>query len=307
MERALGFLISSKGLPLSVPVSRARLYGVLGAGIVALGWSAILIRMAEAPPLAIAAYRMLGGAILLLPFTGKSLLTAWRALPASQRAVWAGSALFLTFHFAFWIESLRHTSVASSVVLVTTNPIFAGVGGWLILGEREGKRFWAGVACTVGGGVLLVWSDARMWEGSTLGNLLALGGAVMASGYLLCGRALRRHLPVAPYVTLCYGLSGSLLALAAWVAGQPLTGFSGATWALLAAMALGPTLIGHTAVNFALGHLPSGKVALTIVGEPVVAITLAWWLLSEPLTPIRAFAGGLMLLGIICGAGRAFR
>ena len=234
----------------------------------------------------------------------KNVLAVWRKLPARQRLLWIASALFLTLHFALWIESLRHTSVASSVLLVTTNPIFVGLGGWLILGEREGRHFWAGVACTLVGGVLLAWSDARAWEGSALGNTLALGGAVMASGYLLCGRNLRGRLPLMPYVTLCYGLSGVLLVLAAVGRGQPLTGFPRATWALFAVMALGPTLIGHTSVNFALAHLPPGKVALTIMGEPLVATVLAWWLLAEPLTVIRAITGGLMLVGIIWGAHR---
>ncbi len=287
--------------------SRAKVYGALAAGVVALGWSAILIRLADAPPLTIAAYRMLGGAVLLLPFTAKSALSVWRALSGRHRALWMMSAFFLAVHFALWIESLRHTSVASSVVLVTTNPIFAGVGGWLILGEREGRRFWAGAGCAISGGVLLAWSDAWTWEGSALGNMLALGGAVMVSAYLLCGRRLRGSLPLGPYVTLCYGLSGILLFLAAWAGGQPLRGFSGATWALFAAMALGPTLIGHTAVNFALGHLPPGKVALTIVGEPVVATALAWWLLAEPLTAVRAISGVLILAGIIWGARRPAR
>jgi drug/metabolite transporter (DMT)-like permease len=279
-------------------------YGALTVGVFTLGWSAILIRMTDAPPLTIAAYRMLGGAILLLPFTTKNMLAVWRKLTARQRLLWLASALFLTLHFALWIESLRHTSVASSVLLVTTNPIFVGLGGWLILGERERGHFWAGVACTLVGGALLAWSDTRAWEGSALGNALALGGAVMASGYLLCGRKLRGCLPLGPYVTLCYGLSGVLLALAAWIGGQPLTGFPEGTWALFALMALGPTLIGHTSVNFALAHLPPGKVALTILGEPVVATVLAWWLLAEPLTVIRAITGGLMLVGIIWGVRR---
>ncbi len=283
--------------------SAGQLYGVLAAGVFTLGWSAILIRLAEAPPLAIAAYRMLGGAALLLPFGAASLPSVWRSLSPRQRGIWAASAVFLALHFALWIESLRHTSVASSVVLVTTNPIFAGIGGWLILGEREGRRFWAGVACTAAGGVLLAWSDARVWTGSPLGNVLALGGAVMASGYLICGRKLRGHIPLAPYAAVCYGASGALLAGAAWGAGAPLAGYPGATWALLGAMALGPTLIGHTSVNYALAHLPPGKVSLTILGEPVVAVVLAWWLLSEPLTLPRAAAGALMLAGIVLGAG----
>ena len=248
------------GRPSGGRPSAGRLYSVLAAGVFTLGWSAILIRLAEAPPLAIAAYRMLGGAALLLPFV--SLPSVWRSLSPRQRGIWAASAVFLALHFALWIESLRHTSVASSVVLVTTNPVFAGIGAWLILGEREGGRFWAGVACTAAGGVLLAWSDARVWTGSPLGNVLALGGAVMASGYLICGRKLRGHIPLATYAGVCYGASGTLLAGAAWGAGAPLAGYPGATWALLGAMALGPTLIGHTSVNYALAHLPPGRVSL---------------------------------------------
>ena len=282
--------------------SPLRVYGILAAGVFALGWSAILIRLAEAPPLAIAAYRMLGGALLLLPAAGPSLPSLWRGLEPRQRIVWAASSVFLALHFSLWIESLRHTSVASSVILVTTNPIFAGIGGWLLLGEREGRRFWAGVALTALGGVLLAGTDARVWSGSMYGNALALGGAVMVSGYLICGRKLRGSIPLVPYVTVCYGLSGALLALAAMASGQPLTGYSEQTWLLLGVMVAGPTLIGHTSVNYALAHLPPGRVSLTILGEPVVATALAWWILSEPRSAVRAGAGSLIVAGIIWGA-----
>lgn len=291
-----------------------RIYSVLGAGVFTLGWSAILIRFAEAPPLAIAAYRMLGAALVLLPFSAGSILSLWRGLAPRQRWIWVASAMFLALHFALWIESLRHTSVASSVVLVTTNPIFAGIGGWLFLGEREGRFFWAGAGITIAGGFLLVWADAGAAAGaaagdlagsslgSPMGNALALGGAVMASGYLLCGRALRRNMPLIPYVTVCYGVSGIFLALAALAAGQPLSGYSPSTWALLGVMVLGPSLIGHTAVNWALAHMPPGKVALSILGEPVVAAVLAWWLLAEPLGGVRALACAMILAGIAWGA-----
>ncbi|MEK6711454.1 MAG: DMT family transporter [Nitrospinota bacterium] len=283
--------------------SPLRVYGWLAAGVLALGGSAILIRLAEAPPLAIAFYRMAGGALCLLPFAARPLGAQWRALAPPGRGLWLASAVFLALHFALWIESLRHTSVASSVALVTTNPVFAGLGAWFFLGERERPAFWAGAGCAFAGGLLLAWSDARSWEGSAWGNLLALGGAVMASAYLVCGRRLRGgRVPLLPYVTLCYGLSGLLLGGSAWLAGQPLAGYSLRTWLLLAAMTAGPTLIGHTAVNYALAHLPPGRVALAILGEPVAAAALAWWLLAEPLTSARAGAGALILAGIAWGS-----
>ena len=276
-------------------------YFYLFVGVMALGCSAILIRLADAEPLAIAAYRMGGGALLLLPFTRKNIMGAWDALSFREKMVWMGSGIFLAFHFAFWIESLSHTSVASSVVLATTNPIFAGVGGIVLLGEREGRNFWLGVMLAIGGSAILAYSDFVGRADSFWGNFLALSAAVMASAYMLCGRKLRRKIPVATYVTMCYGFSGVLLFGAALILGQPLGGYSHDTWLLLLAMILGPTLIGHTSVNYALGHLYPGKVALAVVGEPLVATGLAWWLLQEVPTSSRFFACSIILVGIVLG------
>ncbi len=280
---------------------KIRVYLFLFIGVITLGCSAIFIRLADAEPLAIAAYRMGGGALLLLPFTGKSVLNVWSALSLKEKIIWMGSGAFLAFHFALWIESLSHTSVASSVVLATTNPIFAGIGGIVFLGEREGRNFWLGVAMAIGGSAALAYSDFVGWEGSFWGNSLALSAAVMASAYMLCGRKLRVKIPVAAYVTGCYGFSGILLFCAAFILTQPLGGFSNDTWLLLAAMVLIPTLIGHTSINYALGHLYPGKVALAVVGEPLVATGLAWWLLQEVPTSSRLFACSIILAGIVLG------
>ena len=273
----------------------------LFVGVIALGFSAILIRLADAEPLAIAAYRMGGGALLLLPFTKKNVMNLWGTLSRKEKIIWVGSGIFLAFHFAFWIESLSHTSVASSVVLATTNPIFAGIGGIVLLGEKEGRNFWLGVVMVIGGSATLAYSDFVGWGGSFWGNSLALSAAVMASAYMLCGRKLRIKIPVATYVTGCYGFSGILLFGAALILEQPLSGYSSNTWFLLFAMILGPTLIGHTSVNYALGHFHPGKVALAVVGEPLVATGLAWWLLHEIPTSSRLFACSIILMGIVLG------
>ncbi len=276
-------------------------YFYLFVGVIALGCSAILIRLADAEPLAIATYRMCGGALMLLPFTVQSTIDAWKALSSKEKIIWAGSGIFLAFHFALWIESLSHTSVASSVVLATTNPIFAGIGGIFLLGEKEGRNFWLGVLMAIGGSAMLAYSDFVGWEGSFWGNSLALSAAVMASAYMLCGRKLRKKIAVATYVTGCYGFSGVLLLGAALILEHPLGGYSQNTWLLLVAMILGPTLVGHTSINYALGHLYPGKVALAVVGEPLVATALAWWLLHEVPTLSRLLACTSILIGIVLG------
>ena len=281
-------------------------YFYLFVGVIALGCSAILIRLADVEPLAIAAYRMGGGALLLLPFTSKNVMYIWGALSLKEKIIWAGSGIFLAFHFAFWIESLSHTSVASSVVLATTNPIFAGIGAIVVLGEREGRNLWLGVVLAIGGSAILAYSDFVGWEGSFWGNFLALSAAVMASAYMLCGRKLRIKIPVAAYVTGCYGFSGILLFGAALILEQPLGGYSYNSWLLLAAMILVPTLVGHTSINYALGHLHPGQVADAVVGEPLVATGLAWWLLQEVPTSSRLFACSIILMGIVLG-GRSNR
>ena len=281
-------------------------YFCLFLGVVALGFAAILIRLADAEPLAIAAYRLGGGALLLLPFAGGSALAAWRSLSGRERVIWAASGAFLALHFALWIESLSHTSVASSVALATTNPVFAGLGGVLLLGEKEGRNFWLGALMAIGGSAALAYSDFGGRGDSFLGNALALSAAVMASAYMLCGRKLRTEIPVAAYVTVCYGFSGVLLFAAALVFGHSLGGYSRETWLLLLALAIGPTVIGHTAINYALGHLPSGKVALAIVGEPLVATALAWWLLREVPGTARLLACAVILGGVMLG-GRSRR
>ena len=278
------------------------LYFYLFVGVIALGCSAILIRLADAEPLAIAAYRMGGGALLLLPFTAKNAMYIWGALSLKEKIIWVGSGIFLAFHFAFWIESLSHTSVASSVVLATTNPIFAGIGAVILLGEREGRNFWLGVVLAIGGSAVLAYSDIVGRDDSFWGNFLALSAAVMASAYMLCGRKLRIKIPVGTYVTGCYGFSGILLIGAAIILEQPLSGYSNDTWLLLFAMILVPTLVGHTSVNYALGHLHPGKVALAVVGEPLVATGLAWWLLQEVPTSSRFFACSIILMGIVLGS-----
>ena len=270
-------------------------------GVTALGCSAILIRMADAEPLAIATYRMVGGALFLFPVTRRNVLDVWRILSYKEKIIWASSGTFLAFHFAFWIESLSHTSVASSVVLATTNPIFAGIGAIILFGENEARNFWLGVAMALGGSVALAYTDFIGWGGSFWGNFLALFSAVMASAYMLCGRKLRKKIPVWTYVTVCYGFSGILLFCAAIILEQPLSGYTNHTWLLLFAMILGPTLVGHTSVNYALGHLHPGKVALAVVGEPIVATALAWWLLQEAPTSSRFLACSVILVGIIWG------
>lgn len=271
------------------------LWPVILAGITAISFAAVLIKSCQAPPLAIAFYRLGFASLLLLPvFAAKK---GFRHLRPPD-ILWAAlSGLFLSLHFILWIYSLSYTSVASSVVFVTTNPLFVSLLGWLLFRERPGIRiFLAIMLVLLGGGVIAGRSDLS--GQANFGNLLALGGAVMASCYLLVGRYLRNRMGILPYITLCYGTTAVIMLAASLVFRVPLWGFDGRTWLFFLLLALGPQLVGHSAFNWGLKYFSTPKIAMLIITEPVGSALLAWAILRQMPTAFEIIGGLLILAGV---------
>ncbi|MCX7750660.1 MAG: DMT family transporter [Candidatus Bipolaricaulota bacterium] len=267
--------------------------GALGAGVLSLSWAAILIRFTSSPSLAVAAGRMALAALALVPVA----LLLRRPL---SRAGWRLALLaggFLALHFALWTESLRHTTVASSVALVTTNPIFVGLFSWAFLGERPSGALWQGILLSVAGGLLIGWGDFAVGGTALLGDALALLGAVAASAYLLLGRRARGEGALLPYVAAAYGVAALLLLAVAGGSGAfpPIPG----DWVWIGLMAAGPQLLGHTSVNWALRRFPASAVAVAILGEPVGATAWAYLAFGEVPSPLQGVGVALVLLGIV--------
>ena len=205
------------------------------------------------------------------------------------------SALCLAFHFAFWIASLSHTSVASSVVIVTANPILVAIAAHVLLRESLTRSTAAGIGLGLAGGVVIALGDWDLGDRRLYGDGLALLGAVAVAGYYIIGRDLRREMPVLAYVAPVYGLAAAVLLATAGATGVALSGFSGETYVYLALLALVPQLLGHSSLNWALGHLPATLVAVAVMAEPVGATLLAWAVLDET-PPVTAVAGGALIL-----------
>jgi drug/metabolite transporter (DMT)-like permease len=278
-------------------ISRPLLYGLIFLAIVTVSFSAILIRLAEeAPILTIAAWRLTIAALLLAPifFKGRKRV----ALTRRDVALCLSSGVFLAFHFIFWIGSLRHTSVASSVVLVTTIPIFIGMGSFFFLKERVSSSLWLAIVLSVCGGVLIGWGDVQVDPGGLYGDLMAVGGALMGSAYFLIGRKVRQRLPLSAYIFLSYGTAAFVLLFTTLATQTPLAGFSGLIYLYLVLLAVGPQLIGHSTFNWALKYLPASTVAVLILGEPIGSTLLAYLLLGETLTPLKGVGAALILIGI---------
>jgi drug/metabolite transporter (DMT)-like permease len=284
-------------------------YLVLAAGVIVVSTASILIRYAQSegvPSLTIAAVRLGVAALVLTPLVAGRAVRELSTLSRRDFALALVSGVFLAIHFWSWIASLAYTSVASSTALVTTNPLWVGLASVLLLGER--LRHWtvAGIVLTLAGSALIFASDSAMSGGlqpdPLLGNVLALVGAVAASGYLLVGRALRGRIGLLAYIWLAYGSAAILLLLGTRAAAQPLLGYSGIAYAALLALALGPQLLGHTAFNWALRRVSATFVAVSILGEPVGSALLAWVLLGERFAPLQLAGFALLLAGIFLAA-----
>ena len=282
---------------------------MLAAGVLIVSTAAILIRFAQQagmPSLTVAAGRLGVAALILAP------IVAWRSGPQlrrlSRRDVLLGglSGAFLAAHFAAWITSLAYTSVASSVALVTTNPLWVGVVSMLIFRERLSAGTLGGIALTLAGGILIFISDSGAADSHNpdplLGNVLALVGAFTASGYFLVGRSVRSRLSLLVYVWLSYSTAALLLVAAVWASGAPVLGFPPVAYLALLALAIGPQLLGHTSFNWALRYLSATFVAVAILGEPIGSALLAFLIFDERFAPLQLSGFVLLLIGIYLAA-----
>lgn len=265
-------------------------WALLTVGVVAASTSAILIRYAEdADPFAISFWRCAIGALALLPLGAARL----RRIPRRGAAFAAASGLFLAGHFATWITSVRLTSVAASVLLVSTTPVFTAFAGRLFFGERLPRLTWAGIAVAIAGAGVVAGVDFA--GSSPEGNILALAGAVTAGGYFMCGERSRRQLAIAEFAVISYTTSAVVMLLLVVIAGADLAGYGRATWWSLAGMVVGPQLLGHTVINFVLRDIDATTVAVVVMAEPVIAGSLALALFGEH-PSASVYAGGAAIL-----------
>jgi len=274
------------------------LYSVLLMGVVAVSFGAILVRFAEAPSLVIATYRLVLASLIVAPV---GLLRRWGELRALSRGdlAWAGlSGALLTLHFAFWISSLEYTTVASSVVFVSTSPIFVGVASHFLTRDKLSLAMSAGIAVALLGGMVIGWNDLELGGQALRGDLLAIVGAVMVGGYFMAGRKLRPTTSLLAYVTVVYSVAALGALVLCMLTKQRLAGYSVQTYVMLLLLAVGPQIIGHSSLNWALRHLPAAAVGVVTLGEPVGSTVLACLLLSEVPSPLKVAGGGLILAGI---------
>lgn len=283
----------------------------LTVAVVAISWAGPLVRFSSAPALAISAWRLVFAVsfIALVLAVRRGFLRGARLSPG-EWGLGIASGLFLAGHFWSWIASVQLTTVASSVVLVSTHPFFVAGIAVAFLGERPSPREWAGIGVAVAGAAVIGWGDMALGGGALLGDGLALLAALLVALYYAIGRRLRQKLDLWAYVALVYGVAAVAL-FGAMVAtpGVEVVSYSRVDWLVFLGLAAGPMMLGHTGVNYALRWMPAYLASLPVLGEPVGATLIAWALPGiREVPPAQTLVGGaLILAGIalaLLGPGR---
>lgn len=273
-----------------------RVKWILALGILCISFPAILFRYCDAPPLAAAFWRKGMAAAVLVPL----VLFSWRRGTLDPRAVrgvaprMGGTGILLALHFACWFLSLRYTTVASSVVLVATQPVWAALFGWLFLRESIPRKDFAAIGLSMAGAALIGSGDWGSGTQALVGDALAVLAAICAAGYLTTGRSVRDRLPLAPWLLGVYATAAVCLGAAAGVTGDPFSGYGARSWLMLVLMALIPSTLGHNLLNYAVRHMQAHRVQLCVLVEPVVSTVLAALLFAE--TPGALFYPGAAMV-----------
>jgi drug/metabolite transporter (DMT)-like permease len=272
----------------------ARETAIIAVAVIGISLSGPLTALVTAPALAIAFWRNAAGAAALLPvllIRERATLTGLRLRDLRSSAV---AGLFLAAHFAAWLPSLSLTSVAASVALVTTTPIWTALAA-RIAGVRLPRAVWWGLVLAVVGAGLIAGVDFAVSEQAVKGDALALLGAIAAGGYVLAGAKARERLATSAYGIVCYSVCAVVLAVAALVVGSPLAGFSARNWLLIGAITVVAQLLGHTLLNLVLSSVGPTVVSLAVLLEVPGALIVALVLLGQA-PPLLALPGMAMVV-----------
>ncbi len=270
---------------------------VLLTGIISISFAGPITSTIEMPAVSIALIRLFFSFLILLPFFIKKVYDN-NPLDKSLIKLSLLASIFLALHFIFWISSLKYTSVTSSVVLVTTNPLFVGIFSIILLNERPGKKIVIAITIVLIGGIIIS-SGEEIDKIKLKGNLLALLGAVMASLYIIIGKKIRQKYSLVEYTTILYFFASTLLLITAILFGIKIVGYSLKNYLLILFLAIVPQIFGHNAFNWALKYISPTIVALLILFEPVGATIISYIMFGTIPSTGEIIGSIFILAGII--------
>ena len=267
---------------------------LLIVGVTAVSFSAVFVRLADAPAFAVAFYRCAFASVILVPLGLIRHRVEYRRLTRGQWRLALLSGAVLAAHFATWISSLSFTTVAAAAVLVQAQPVFVAMLGRFV-GERPTRRGLVGMGIALAGAVVISSGGFAGGDRAVFGDLLAVAGAFFAAVYVVLGRSLRQEISLVTYTSIVYSTAGAALALVMLVSGTAFLGYPAKAWLMFVLITAGPQFLGHTVFNYLLGHVRASVVAISLLAEPVGATTLAFVILHET-PPVSTLIGGTIVL-----------
>jgi drug/metabolite transporter (DMT)-like permease len=271
-------------------------YAAVVIGVLSVSTSAIIVKLCNAPSGVIAFYRLFFSVLFMLPIFLKKHIHELKLITKKDLLFSTFAGILLAFHFILWFESLNFTSVASSTVLVTLQPLFAFIGTYIFFKEKlSGKAIVSGLI-TIAGSVLISWGDFRISGSALYGDFLALIACALITAYLLFGQTVRKRLSLVTYTFIVYLISSITLFIYTLAVKQPLYPYKLNDWVYFILLAIVPTLLGHTLFNWSLKWISTSIISMAILFEPVGATILAYFLLDES-TVWSQIVGGLIVIG----------
>lgn len=283
-----------------------RVYIVLLFGIISVSFAAIFVRFCEdVPSIMIATYRLVIASTILNIIYFRKGGKRFDFQKADFIYGFAGG-LFLALHFVTWFQSLKYTSVASSVVLLSTGPIFVAILSYVILKEKQSKEIIIAIILAIAGSAILALGDSNadfaFGEKALIGDFLAISSAFFVSLYLMVGSKLREKMDILSYIVLVYTFAAVILLITSILMEIPFTGYSVKSYIFMVLLAVVSQNLGHTAFNWALKYIKTSVVSLTTLGEPVIASFLAYIFFGETIDKFKFVGIILIFVAIIIGS-----
>ncbi len=269
-----------------------KIYILLFFGVTVISTSGILISLSTAAPLIIAFYRMFFSVLIMTPF----IFFRYKAHPGhffKLKPLLAGA--FLAIHFFLWNTAFEYTSIANAVIFIALQPFFTYLLEYFFAKEDLRPGILSGLAFALLGSIIISIGDVNILFSKVWGDILAILAAFSAAAYLFTGRSMRKELEYFPYLYIIYTYACLFLFLLSLITGQDFYGFEKQNYLYFISLALGPTLVGHSILNYSVRKVPATIVSLSILLEPVLTTIIAWLLLGEGISWMT-LAGGLFIL-----------
>ncbi|MGM2412385.1 DMT family transporter [Bacillus cereus group sp. BceL062] len=275
-------------------------YFILFFGVFALSTSAIFVKLADAPAAIIAFYRLLFATVILLPLLlfNKRNRNELKTLSKKQWGFGFLSGLFLAAHYVLWFESLQYTSVASSTVIVTLQPLFSMIGGYFLFKERFTKGAVIGCFIAISGSIVIGWQDFQISGDALYGDILAFMAAGILTAYFFISQHIRKDLSLIPYSVISYGSSACFLGIFAYMQQQSFIHYATQTWLSFIGLAFIATILGQTIFNWLLKWMSATVISMSILGETIGTCVLAYFILSETITLQQALGISIIFIGL---------